>query len=148
MQNAPKRRHIPEFGVGRNGGDRQPGAARAADEREGLPPLFLEVHTRGDLRDRAATGIVDPGLRQIQPRAEEPRARAGPEGRGHRDLAIGDLAQRSAVLAGDADRVRPLFRKARAVENETPRRSGSTSNNRRQIRSASHVACVMKCCSP
>src|SRR6266566_3181215 len=50
--------------------------------------------------------------------AHHPRAHARPERRTDRDLAIGNLAERAAVLPRHADRVCALLREARAVENQ------------------------------
>jgi len=60
-------------------------------------------------------------------------------------LAIADLSERAAVLALDADRVRPLFRQAGVVERQnaaTLRHQGPES----LPHAADHGECVMKCC--
>ena len=95
MQCGPKRGDIAEFGIGEH---RRHGEARRARvlSRAQRHPLFGKVQ-RG---------------------AQAPRARAGPEGGGHGDLAIRHLAERSTVLTRHTDRRRPLFGKARAVENQ------------------------------
>ena len=61
-----------------------------------------------------------PGVRQIQTGADHPGPRPRPQGGRHRDLAIGDLAERAAVLAGHTNGGRPLLRKAGTVENQHP----------------------------
>src|SRR5690606_7067163 len=53
-------------------------------------------------------------------RAQHPGPDAGPERRGHRDLAIGDLAQRPAILTRDGDRAAALLGEAGAVQNQYP----------------------------
>ena len=83
-----------------------------------MAPVLLKRDARGDSRDGPSGRIVGPGLRQIQQRAEQPRAGAGPQRGGRRDLAVGDLPRAPQVLARDTHRVRPLFRKARAVEDQ------------------------------
>jgi hypothetical protein len=120
VQEPSERRDIAEFGVRDDGGQLQPRGAGASNEGDRLPPLLLKRDARGDSRDRPSGRILDPGLRQIQQRAEQPRAGAGPERCGHCHLAVGDLAQGATVLAGDTDRVAPLFRKAGAVEDQHP----------------------------
>ena len=100
----------------------------------------------GMLRRGAPVGVARPRLAADTAPRPAPRARARPQRRGHRDLAIGDLAQRAAVLARHADRVRALFRKAGAVEDQHAAALGQhLQAAAARSRSASHGACVMKC---
>ena len=115
---------VPIFGVGHDRGQRQPGGSTAAHERQRQSPLFLKQQRRGNPRRGAPRQIADPRLGQIQQGAEGPRPTAGPQRRRHGDLAIGDLAQRAAVLARHADRMRARFRKARFVEDQDARALG------------------------
>jgi hypothetical protein len=82
-----------------------------------------------------AVGRRQPLLGQIELRAQQPRADAGPQRHGHRHLAIRRLAERAAVLPGDPDRGRALFGETRAVENQhaaalgdRPRAAASTAH--------------------
>ena len=70
------------------------------------------------MRARARAGVGDPLVGQIQRRPQQVGPDACPQRRGDRHLTIGDLPQRPAILARHTDRVGPLFRKARAVENQ------------------------------
>ena len=123
---------------------REPRATRLPAQAEGEPPLFLKANRRRNPRLRPSRRR-HPFFGQIQRSADAPRADTGPQRRRDSHLAIGDLAQRATVLTGHATGAGPLFRKARPVENQHPRRSGTTARNRRQARSASQGACVMKC---
>jgi hypothetical protein len=109
---------VAELGVGEDRRDLQSGGACAADQRQRLPPFLLEARRGGHLRHRASIGLGKPRLRQIQQRAGQPRSRSGPERGGHRDLAFRDLAQRATILTRDADRVRTLFGKTGAVDDQ------------------------------
>jgi hypothetical protein len=118
MQQPTKRGDIAEFRVRDDAGQLQPCRTGASNARDRVAPFLLKRHARGDASNSPAARILDPRLRQIQHRPEQPRARAGPERRGRCDLAVGDLAQGATVLAGDADRVGTLFRKAGAVDDQ------------------------------
>ena len=100
-----------------DGRDLQSGGAGLPQQGERQPPLLLKPHRRGDFRALPRVGR-QPVVGQIQRRAQHPRANTGPQRRRHRDLTIRDFAQRAAVLARDADRLRALFGKARRVENQ------------------------------
>ena len=138
---------VPVFGVGDDRGQRHAGRPRAAHQRQGQAPFLLKARpSPGSAPPRAARGSRRPRLGQIQQGAHGPRALARPERGGHRDLAIGHLAQRAAVLPRHADRMRPRFREARFVEDQNARAlRRSPRRSRRHTTSASHGACVMKC---
>ena len=145
VQRPPKGGDIAELGVRQHRRDVQPRGARPSDQGEGLPPFLLKDHARWDLRDRAPVGVGEPRLRHIQQRAGEPRPRAGPQRGRHRDLAIGDLAERPTVLARDADRMRALFREARAVDDQHAAALGQHLEQPPPDPVGVPVACVMKC---
>jgi hypothetical protein len=117
MQGRSKRGHVAELGIGEDRGHRDLGGARLAEQTEGQSPFFLKPDRVRNAR-LPPCARRHPFLRQIEHRAEAPRPHAGPERGRHRDLAIGDLAQRPTVLPRDADRRWPLFGKARAVEDQ------------------------------
>ena len=73
---------------------------------------------RGNLRPRASVVVLGPHLRQVQLHRRQPRQSAGDQGRRDRDLAIGDLAERPAVLPLHADRRGPLLRQAGVVDGQ------------------------------
>jgi hypothetical protein len=81
-------------------------------------PLLAESYAGWNPRLGATGRIREPLARQIQLEAERPREILAHEDRRHRDLAIGHLAPRAAVLSLHADRVFALFRKTRVVERE------------------------------
>ena len=116
MQRAPKRGDISEFGVRHDGRHAQARGAGASNQGQCLAPFFLERRPGRNAGRRPSSRILDPGLRQIQQRTQQPRTGTGPERGSHRDLAIGDLAQRTAILPRHPDGVQPLLREARAVE--------------------------------
>jgi len=89
---------------------------RPADVIERNLRLGLEGDILGHL-GLAATGIVfGPGLRQIQPiRHRQARIMTGKRQR-HRDLAIRLLAELTAVLVRNSNRMLPLLGKARVVD--------------------------------
>ena len=74
---------------------------------------------RGNLRALPRLGR-QPLLGQIQRRPQHPGAHAGPQRRGDRDLAIGDFAQRAAVLPRDATERRPCLGKLVPSRISTP----------------------------
>ncbi len=114
-------------------------------QRQRLAPLFLKSDRGGDAR-AFARRVGDPLLGQIQRAAEQIGPGPGPQRGGDGHLTIGDLPQRPAVLARHADRVRPLFGEARAIEDQQPCRAReSRARRRRQTASAFHGASVMKC---
>ena len=118
VQRAPEGGDVAELGVREHGRDLQPRGARASDQRQRLTPFLLEGRAGRNLRHRAPIGVAEPRLREIQQRAGQPRPRAGPERGRHRDLAIRDLAQRATVLTRHADRMRALFGKTGAVDDQ------------------------------
>ena len=87
-------------------------------------PLRLPADTGRNAGARALRWR-QPRLGEIQRRAQHPRLCPRPQRDRHRRLAVGDFPQRAAVLPRHADRVRPLLRKARAVENEDARAIGN-----------------------
>jgi hypothetical protein len=115
MQRAAQRGVVAKFRIADDGGDGDTGRADLAQQGQGQPPLLLKLHVRGNLC-APALRRRQPRRGEVEPRAQEPGAGAGPERDGHRHLAIRDLAQRPTILPRDADRRRALFRKARAVE--------------------------------
>ncbi len=76
-------------------------------------------------------GILKPFFRQVQPPIEQGLARFARIGQYDTGLAIGDLAQRTTVLAGDAHRVVALFGKITTIQDQhairAPQRLGHAS---------------------
>jgi hypothetical protein len=93
-------------------------AARAPDQRQRLTPFLLEDRAGGNLRHRPSIAIAEPLLREIQQRPRQPGTRARPQGSGHRNLAIRNLAERPTILPRDADRMDTLFGKTRPVDDQ------------------------------
>jgi hypothetical protein len=118
VQRSPECGHVAELGVGEHGRDLQARRARAADQRQRLPPLLLEGCASRNVRHRAPIGVAEPRFREIQQRAGHPSPHAGPQRGGHGNLAIRDLAQRATVLTRHADRMGALFGKTRAVDDQ------------------------------
>jgi hypothetical protein len=144
MQRAAQRGVVAKLGIADHLRQLKSARADLSQQRQGEPPLFLEAHGTRNLRTLARLRR-EPRLGQIQRGAQHPGSRTAPQCDGHRDLAVGDLAQAAAVLPRDPDRVRPLLGKLVPSRISTPSRSGLTWRNRRQTRSALHGACVMKC---
>ena len=119
MQCRAQQRDIAEFRIANHRGQLEAGGAHLPQQGEHVAPFLLKANRRWDPRLLAALG-GQPRVGQIQGRPQKPRAHAGPQRDGGGDLAIRDLAQRAAVLPRHPDRVRPLFRKARAIENQDP----------------------------
>ena len=117
MQRRAQRRHIAELGIAEHGGDREAGGAHLPQQPQSMAPFLLKLDRRRNPRPLALGGC-QPRVREIQRCAQTPRANAGPERHRRGDLAIGDLAQRAAVLSGRADRRRTLLGKTGAVENQ------------------------------
>ena len=80
--------------------------------------LGLELKVIGDMGLGPPHGIGTPVLRQIQPDRHGPGDRSFGILAGHRDLAVGDFANRAGILAADPDRGVALFEKARVIENQ------------------------------
>src|ERR1700752_2443913 len=70
----------------------------------------------------AARRVLDPALRQIEPRIDRRVALAIGQHPKHRDLTIVDLAQPPPPLPGHADRTIALLGKAALVDDERARR--------------------------
>jgi hypothetical protein len=68
------------------------------------------------MRLAAPLGIVIPGLRQKQPPVQRAGGLIGHRMDRHADLAVGDLAQRPAVLRGDPHRVAAELGKAGVID--------------------------------
>jgi hypothetical protein len=117
MQRRAQQGDIAEFRIADHGGQLEPCGAHLPQQRQRLSPFLLKDDRGGNLRSLPRIDR-QPTLWQIQRRAEEPCAPTGPQRDGRRHLAIGDLAQRPTVLTGHAHRVRSLFRKAGAIEDQ------------------------------
>ena len=120
MQRLANRAVVAVFGIRHDGGEREACRATAAHERQREAPLLLKADGRRNARPGASYRVAGPVLGQIQQGAHRPRARARPQRRRHRHLAIRDLAQRPAVLPRDADRMRARLRKTGFVEDQHP----------------------------
>ena len=120
MQRAAQRGVVAELGIADDGGDREPGRAHLAQQRQGQLPFRREPHGRGNLGPRPLARR-QPFLGQIQRRAQQPRPGPRPQRHGDGRLAIGDLAARTAVPSGDPHGGQALFGKTRPVENQHAR---------------------------
>ncbi len=118
MQRPPQGAVVAVFGIGDDRGQRDPRGAGSPEQRQRQAPFLVKGDGGGDPRTGAARRIARPRLGQIERGAHRPGAAPGPERRRHGHLAIGDLAQRAAVLPRDADRVGARLRKARLVEDQ------------------------------
>jgi hypothetical protein len=83
MEGSPEGGDVAKLGVREHGGDLQPRGAGAPDQRQRLPPFFLERGVGGNLRHRSAVAIAEPLLREIQESPDQPRPRSRPQ-RGRR----------------------------------------------------------------
>ena len=86
--------------------------------RQGDAPLLAKAHPLGNPRVGSPRGIREPVVRQVQLEAEGPGELRAEQHGGHRDLAVGDFAQRPAVLPFHPDRVMALLREAGVVEGQ------------------------------
>ncbi len=117
MQRPPQHGVVAKLGIADHRRDVEAGGSHLPPERQRELPFRAERHRVGNPRSRAL-GRCQPLLRQVELRAQQPSADAGPQRHRHRHLAIRRLAERAAVLPGDADRRRPLFGETRAVQNQ------------------------------
>jgi hypothetical protein len=123
MQRAAHGGVVADFRIPEHRGDLKPGRADLPQQRERQAPFLLEPQARGNPRAFARLGR-QPLLGHGQRRAQHPGAHAGPQRHGHRDLAVGDVAQR-AVLPRHGDRASALLGKTRPVENDDTREFGN-----------------------
>ena len=117
MQHRAKQSIVAKFRIRQDARDGEPARPHLSQQRQRLAPFFLKRDRGGDARPLARRG-GDPLFGQIQRGPEQIGPGTRPQRGGDRDLTIGDLPQRPAILARHADRVSPLFGKARAVENQ------------------------------
>jgi len=117
MQVPAQRTAVPKVGIAQHRGDLEAGGAGLTQQRQRQPPLLLKSNRRRNLGALPRLGR-EPRRRDIQRGAQHPRPHAGPQRGRHRELTIGNFAQRAAVLARHAHRVRALFRKAGRIENQ------------------------------
>ena len=143
-QSCPK---IANIAVSRIGGHQLDIDARAAGAIAGAStPAAISLETpRSPGCAPAAAVRRQPSLRQVQLGAEQPRAHARPQRRGHGDLAIANLAERARVLPLHAHEAVPCLGKPVSSRMSTPWRSGTRESSRRHTGATSHGACVMKC---
>ena len=107
----------PNFRIAEHGGDLKTGRADLAQQRERQAPFLVEPERHGNAP--ALTRLWgQPLLGNVQCGPQHPGAHAGPQRCGDRHLAVGDLAQRPAVLAGHGDRAPALLRETRPIENQ------------------------------
>ncbi len=118
MQGGAEHGRIAVAGIAEDGGEVDTRRADLAQQGEGESPLLLQPHRVGHAGAGTPRGIAGPALGQVQRGAEQPGAGAGPEGRGHGDLAVPDFAQTARVLPRDADRVVALLGKAGVIEQQ------------------------------
>jgi hypothetical protein len=113
---------LGDFSIGRIGDDGFQGEADG-DHRAHMghrhAPFLAKSPRTGNARLRAMI-VVEPRLRQVQLHRGQPRQRPGDQGRRHRHLTIGNLAERAAVLPLHPDRRRPLLRQAGVVDRQDP----------------------------
>lgn len=123
MQVLPQRAVVAKLGIAGHRGHANPRGPRLPQQRQ--PPLLLKANGRRNLHTLPG-GVGQPRLGEIQRRVQHPCAHTGRQRGRHRDLTMGDFARRAAVLTRHADRVRPLFGKARLIEDQDAHRSTST----------------------
>ena len=99
-----------------------PGARPAHDLEREFALRHLLARGLGNPRPLAASRVLDPALRQIEPRIDRRVALAIGQHREHRDLTIVDLAQPPRPLPGYADRTIALLGKAALVDDQRARR--------------------------
>jgi len=117
MQGPPQRGVVAKLGIADDRRDVQARRAYLPPQRQRELPLRAEHDAVGNAGPHALARR-QPGLGQVEVRAHKPGTHTGPQRDGHRDLAVGRLAERPAVLPGDADRGRALLGETRAVENQ------------------------------
>src|SRR5271170_2712956 len=98
------------------------GARPAHDVEREFALRHLLARGLGNPRPLAARRVLDPALRQIEPRIDRRVALAIGQHPEHRDLTIVDLAQPPRPLPGDADRTIALLGKAALVDDQRARR--------------------------
>jgi len=108
------------IGVDDDARHRETGLTHGADVGERHAPLLAKGLRRGNARRRPPIRIARPRRGQIQLEGQRPDAAVRDQGTRHGDLTIADLAERATILPLHADRVRPLLRKSRIVDD--PRR--------------------------
>ncbi len=124
VQRAPQRRTLAELRIAEHRRHGDPAGADLPQQCERELPL----RQAADMRRNAGAcplGGRQPGLGEVQRGAQHPRLGPRPQGPRHGGLAVGDLAERAAVLPRHADRVRALLGKAGAIENEDARAIGN-----------------------
>ena len=117
MQHGAKQTIVAKFRIRQDTRHRESAGPGLAQQQERLAPFFLKAEGNGNTR-LGARGGGEPLGRDIQGGAKEIRAGARPQRGGDGHLTIGNLAQRAGILACHAHRMRPLLRKARAIENQ------------------------------
>jgi hypothetical protein len=100
----------------------------------------------GNPRLAAARLVGQPVLREIQLERERPRELLAEQHGRHGDLAIGDLAQRAAILPLHATDCWPCLGKLVSSSARMPLPIGTTARSRIHSGSASQGESVMKCC--
>ena len=93
-------------------------AARAAQQRQTEPPFLLKLGARRHPCGTPSLSIGRPDVRQVELCADRPGAQPRPECGRHGHLTVRNLAHGAAVLPGHADRMPPLFRETRFVEDQ------------------------------
>lgn len=78
--------------------------------------LRLEFTIGGNPRRHSAWNIVNPAARQVQLDVDRHMSRPVRDAQAHTNLAIGNFARRPGILALNADRMRPLFKKSRIID--------------------------------
>jgi site-specific DNA recombinase len=116
LQAQPELAHLPVGGVGQeHRWGKVPGGQLVQQLQRQLPlgPVPLAV---GHVGLAAPLGIVVPGLRQKQLPVQRAGGLIGHRMDGHADLAVGDLAQRPAVLRRDPHRVAAELREGGVID--------------------------------
>ena len=85
---------------------------------QGDTPFLAKAQALGYPRLGPPRGIGEPVFRQVELEAEGPGELRAEQHRGHGHLAIGDFAERAAILPLHPDRVFPLLREAGVVEGQ------------------------------
>jgi hypothetical protein len=96
-----KRMDVAVGRIGQHAVDLQARRSHLSDVRQRDPPLGSKAQRARNLGARAPLRISGPVLGEIEFQGGRPRLVRGQQGGRDGDLAVGDLAQRAAILARD-----------------------------------------------
>jgi hypothetical protein len=117
-QTGPERRRLAVLGVGGHAAEHRPGGPDPVDLLQGEAPLGLERDGQRNPGAQTAVGVVRPSLGQEQAQPDAHRHLAPGQGERDQDLAVGRLAELTAILVRHADRLAPLLDQGRVVDRQ------------------------------